>query len=100
LPLVGAILGAIIGGVVGAYANSRARVRETKETEDRERKGLLLLISAEVYDNDITFRTQTRPSNVATGLTTNVWDNSQVRLANLLTTRKLQRYQFTTRLYI
>jgi hypothetical protein len=91
LPLVAAFVGAIIG----AYANSWYRDREAKKAEDRERKGLLSLISAEVDINnrlldgkqleDLEEDQSVKWSfNIASSLETSAWDQSQTRLAQLL----------------
>jgi hypothetical protein len=84
LPLVGAILGGIVGAVGGAWANSWYRDREAKKAEDQERKGLLSLINAEVVEHWITFFVKPPPAAIAAQLSTDNWDRSKTRLAQLL----------------
>ncbi len=97
LPLVGAVLGGIIGGFVGAYANGRVRAKEEQEKSGRERRGLLLLIDAEVYSHIIALekkREELRSGQEATASKLNLlatprsedWNRSKERLAQLLPT--------------
>ena len=92
LPLFGAALGAIaalIGAFLGAYANSWYRDREAKKAEDRELRGMMTLVFAEYGDNDGLLKLlMGEPSLMQvrsfTNLQTAVWDDSKVRLAQLL----------------
>ncbi len=86
LPLVAAFVGAIIG----ACANSWYRNREAKKAEDRERKGLLLLIGGELLSNYHTFCTVTKRDVIASHLRTEVWDESRARFAQLLPSNHLE----------
>jgi hypothetical protein len=90
LPLVSAFVGAIIG----AWANSWYRNREAKKARDEEREGLLILLGEEVHTNNRSLETflnvfhaepwnDTR-ANVAATLRSEVWDESKVRLAQLV----------------
>jgi hypothetical protein len=91
------IVAAFVGAIIGAWANSWYRNREVMKAEVQELKAILLLISAEVYVNDLTLRRGLREgparSWVARGLFTNVWDQSHVRLANLLTTHEVAAFE-------
>jgi hypothetical protein len=94
LPLVGAVA----GGIVGAWANSWYRDRDAKKTEDRERKGLLQLITFEViYNTAVLVHVLRMISDDATAagnadvrvqtvsaLRTEAWDKVMDRLARLL----------------
>jgi hypothetical protein len=89
LPLVGATLGAVVGGFVGAWANSWYRNREAKKAEDEERIGLLRLIDAEIFLNEIILTDfHANPDDDSlTGmnaLRTNYWDSANIRLAQLM----------------
>lgn len=90
LPLIGAILGAVVGGFVGAYANSWYRDREAKKARDQELKGLTLLLFTEVGHNEALLKMHEGHPNTEhifplTGLKTDIWVSSRVRLAQLLT---------------
>lgn len=94
LPLIGAVLGGVVGGVFGAWANSWYRNREEQKALDEEREGLMILLSIEVFRNFRIFKTfverlAARPEidnrpKVAATLQSAVWDESQVRLAQLI----------------
>lgn len=97
LPLVGAVLGGVIGGFVGAYTNGRVRAKEEQEALDRERRGLLLLIDAEVYSHVISLenlqeklgsgqQTKVAKLNLLATPRSEDWDRSKERLAQLLPT--------------
>jgi hypothetical protein len=85
LPLIGAIIGAIIG----AFANGLYRDWQEKEAQDRERKGLLRLIDAEIFFNTSFYR-QFKVNSPFIGaqsvdaLRTEYWDSANARLAQLL----------------
>jgi hypothetical protein len=89
LPLIGAILGA----VVGAWANSWYRNREAEKARDEEREGLLILLSMEVSTNNRSLETflmglaatpDENRASVAATLGSEAWDESKVRLAQLI----------------
>src|SRR5918995_5290750 len=96
LPLVGAVLGAVVGGFVGAYANSKARDRQAKKARDEEREGLLILLSTEIDMNNQVLEAflkflAAKPDidyahrhMIAATLRSAVWDESKVRLAQLI----------------
>jgi hypothetical protein len=100
LPLIGAVLGAVVGGFVGAFANGWIRDHQEKEAQDRERKGLLTLIDAEVHSHIIAWGNlkeeldarkeepikpafKVDPNILATPRTED-WDRFKDRLAQLL----------------
>jgi hypothetical protein len=81
LPLVGVIVGTLATGVVRAYQDWMGR--------RRERKGLLRIIDAEVYENnEVLYRmitdpdlSEQYPSRAAQS--EDAWDQSRARLAQL-----------------
>jgi hypothetical protein len=102
LPLVAAFVGAIIG----AWANSWYREREAKKARDQEREGLLILLFIEVSSNYRSLQPADRIDNVivprifadqrghsladfAARLHTEVWDETKVRLALLLSDEEI-----------
>jgi hypothetical protein len=84
LPLVGAVVGAVFG----AFANGLYRDWQDKKARDREREGLMLLIGAEIAGHQEAFK----DAHIRKGIlgrntfSTEVWDESRVRLAQLLST--------------
>ncbi len=93
LPLMGAILGAVVGAFGGAWANSWYRNREALKARDEERDGLLILLSTEVSTNNQILGTSLKGlastsdanrATVAATLRSEVWDKSNVRLAQLI----------------
>jgi hypothetical protein len=86
LPLVTAFVGAIIG----AWANSWYRGREAKKAEEEERKGLLLLVHAEIQYNNYLLdefleRWPATTYDSSATLQTATWDDAKVKLVPLLT---------------
>ena len=86
LPLVGAIVGA----VGGALANGLYRSWEAQQAEGRELRGLLLLISFEIFDNNMLLHDDEDDELSLLGvlsigrLRTDNWDRSAARLTQLL----------------
>jgi hypothetical protein len=84
----------LVGGIVGAWANSWYRNRETKKARRQELEGLLMLLCTEVRMNNIALnnfleKTSAQPDSdkrtlFADHLNSAVWDESRVRLAQLL----------------
>jgi hypothetical protein len=93
LPLVSAF----VGGIVGAWANSWYRNQEAKKARKEEREGLLILLSMEVHTNNRSLETflkglappDENRANVAATVRSVVWDESKVRLAQLIPGRFL-----------
>lgn len=94
LPLVAAFIGAVIG----AFANGLYRDWQDRKARDRERKGLLTLVDAEIDDNRLTLQNAHRlttsyppmvpPLNQT--LRIEGWTDGKVRLAQLLPTSHIQ----------
>jgi hypothetical protein len=97
LPLIGTVIGAIfalIGAFLGARWNSRYRNREAEQARKEEREGLLILLSMEVNTNNRSLETflkglAAKPdfdsrAGIAATLHSAVWDESKVRLAQLI----------------
>jgi hypothetical protein len=80
LPLVGAV----VGGIVGAWANSWYRDKEARKLREQEREGLLRLIHAEIRSNDDVLESGKTYRDIASNLRTDVWDESKIKLAQLL----------------
>lgn len=83
--MIAPLAAAVLGGFVGAWANSWYRDRESKRAQDEERKGLLILLSAELKDNlrllDLIW---VGPLSVPIAqLRTEVWGDIQLRFAQL-----------------
>jgi hypothetical protein len=83
----------LIGAVVGAWANSWYRNREAEKARDEEREGLLILLSMEVSTNNRSLETflmglaatpDENRASVAATLGSEAWDESKVRLAQLI----------------
>jgi hypothetical protein len=83
------LLSATIGALIGAFANGRYRDWQDKKARNSERRGLITLISVEVLLNDILFRTGMELSPLAQRFDASVWEQSKVRLAELLPTNEL-----------
>ena len=86
------VVSAFVGAIIGAWMNSLFRNRELKKARDEEREGLLILLSEEVHTNNRileTFLKELAPpdenrANVAATVHSEVWDESRVRLAQLI----------------
>lgn len=83
LPLIGVIVGAVATGLVRAYQDWMGR--------RRERKGLLRIIDAEVYENNEVLKEMITDPDLAeqypsrrAALSANAWQQSRARLAQLL----------------
>jgi hypothetical protein len=100
---VGDVVLIVVSALGGAWANGRRRDREMEKAENRELKGLLLLINSEVRYN--TTLLMTAMDNTAArhvkNLRTDTWDNAMDRMAQLLPpedTSELSQYYGHVRL--
>ena len=81
-----------IGGVLVLLLSIAYSGWEAKKAEDREREGLLRMIDAEVYENDRLLKDMIAEPHIAdkypsrAALNTAVWDDSRIRLSQLLAT--------------
>jgi hypothetical protein len=85
LPLVGAI----VGGFVGAVATGLVRSIQDRNARNQERKGLLLLIDIEIFDNNKHLNGCIEEGGwfdvlSINRLRTGIWDDSKTRLTQLL----------------
>lgn len=95
LPLVAAFVGAVIG----AFANGLYRDWQDKKARERERRGLLILVDAEIKDNRMTLQhayqlasryQQPIAARLHRTLRTEGWTDGKVSLAQLLPTSHIQ----------
>lgn len=82
------VLSAFVGAIIGAVATGLVRAWQDRKARNHERKGLRMLIIAEVYLNDFVLRFSERPTDFLRA-STDIWDQNNVRFTQLLTSEEI-----------